>query len=105
MGRIKNAQIDMESDLYNDLSSLHEQLTEKKEELINFRISCCLEDIRVRLDFLTKRLDDLERKAEQKNIKMTITEKSPRIFSSNPKTLSLLSVITAITAIYYGLRR
>jgi len=95
MGRVRNAQIEEEDELEDELSSLHEQLSNKKSEFINLRIRRHLDSIKLEMEFLTRRFEILEESLKQQNIEP---------YATNSRIFSLLVVITAISTFYYKLR-
>ena len=80
------------------------QLTEKENEYLEFDIQQRLEKFKDQIDFIKRRLDNLEDITEQQKIRMIVTEKQ-QDKRSPIRLFSLLSVITAITAMFYKFRR
>ena len=104
MGRIKNAILDKQQEIEDDLSELHQQLSNKQSELINFELQQYLDTFRIDLDFIKHRLDILEERNNEKNIQFSIIEKN-KDKNVSTRFISLLSIFAALAAVYYKLRR
>ena len=97
MGRVKNAIIERQQELEEDLSELRQKLADKEAEFLNFEMQEKFGLIWHQIDLIQKRLSGLENKHK---IEMIITEKRSPV-----KMISILGILTAVTIFYYKFRR
>ena len=90
MGRIRNAILDKQHELEEDLCDLRQQLIDKEGEFLNCEINQRMDGIHQNIQIIKKRLDILDRKVLSN--------------SKETKIYSMISIISLMTAIYYKLR-
>ena len=90
MGRIRNAILDQQHELEEDLCALRQQLIDKEGEFLNCEINQRMDGIHQNIQIIKKRLDILDRKVLSN--------------SKETKIYSMISIISLMTAIYYKLR-
>ena len=102
MGRVRNAKLEQQQELEDNLSALRQQLADKESEFLNFEIRDHLDSVRDLVSMLTRRVEILENNVSQQNIVYAKNEKQSYI--TNSRILSLITMLTAISAIYYKFR-
>jgi len=90
MGRIRNAILEQQHELEEDLCNLRQQLIDKEGEFLNCEINQRLDGIHHNIQIIKKRLDILDRKVLSN--------------SKETKIYSMISIISLMAAIYYKLR-
>ena len=90
MGRIRNAILDQQHELEEDLCALRQQLIDKEGEFLNLEINQRMDGIHYKIQGIKKRLDILDRKVLSN--------------SKETKIYSMISIISLMAAIYYKLR-
>ena len=104
MGRIRNAKLDQQQELEEQLADLRQQLADKETEFLNFEIRDHVDSLQDMLRMLTRRIEILETNAERQAIKIADTTNGRKNNITNSRIFSLITIITTISAIYYKLR-
>ena len=102
MGRVRNAKLDQQHELEEQLADLRQQLSNKEAEFLNFEIRDHLDSLRGVVDILTRRIEILENNASQQRLVVEDANKNNN--TANSRLFSLITMLTAISAIYYKYR-
>ena len=102
MGRVRNAKLDQQHELEEQLAELRQQLSNKEAEFLNFEIRDHLDSLRGVVDILTRRIEILENNASQQRLVVEDANKNNN--TANSRLFSLITMLTAISAIYYKYR-
>ena len=102
MGRVRNAKLDQQHELEEQLADLRQQLSNKESEFLNFEIRDHLDSLRGIVDILTRRIEILENNASQQRLVVEDANKNNN--TANSQLFSLITMLTAISAIYYKYR-
>ena len=98
MGRARNAKLEQQQELEDNLSALRQQLADKESEFLNFEIRDHLDSVRDLVSMLTRRIELLENNVT--NIKIINAKKD----QNNSTTNSIIfSLITGVVAIFCNL--
>ena len=102
MGRVRNAKLEQQQELEDNLSALRQQLADKESEFLNFEIRDHFDSVRDLVSMLTRRVELLENNVT--NIKIINAKKAQNNSTTNSIIFSLITGVAAISAIYYKFR-